>query len=483
MSYASPTAGPAAALRTALALAPLTALAPIVGCDSFPTSQVEEEAPLAVTHTDPAEAEQGDTLTVQIFGEGFVEGDFVSWEQDGVVTPLVTVNSVTYVSETELLAHIRIALDTEIGLYDVAVSRKRKKGVGSEDRAVAAEVFEVKEYTPVSLGWVPSIWREYGYYLVVEDINDHGVIVGRDGCCAFRWSEGDGMLQFGGENSRAMSINNDGVIVGFRVHTESTGDFSYVPFIFEHGAITEFTSEASMFVINDAGTIAGSMTGAPVVWLRDAEGEYGGPIDLPLPAGELFGEFQDVSGMVINHRGDIAGTLRYDPPLNVGVFWRSGTDGTYDAPILLDRRGGMAYVRGIDDVGWIVGDIHIPNSRAPLAVIWHPDDYTRAILLGSQGSWGAYANDIDNKRQVVGVRMGEEFQPHKPFPGGTSQATLWQLDSLGRTTQVVPLLPVPEYSDSDAVAINADGWIVGLSSVVAKTLGWQYDGTIWRPDQ
>lgn len=169
---------------------------------------------------------------------------------------------------------------------------------------------------------------------------------------------------------------------------------------------------------------------------------------------------------------------------DVGVFWRVRTDGTYDDPVVLDARGGVAFADGINDSGWIVGHTSTPRTaNPPVAVVWHPDDYSSAIPLGSQTSSGAYAHGINNDFQVVGVRMGNEFKPAIPFPGGTEQATLWELDSQGRTTHVVPLLPAPGYSDSRAKTINADGWVVGLSMVVENNSGWVYDGTIWRPDQ
>lgn len=444
------------------------------------------ETPIAVTGTDPPQAEQGETLEVRIYGKGFTEDAVPTWEREGVTQPLIDVSSVNYISESELRANVSISQETDIGLYDVAVTTTRKKGVGSEkQKAVGVEIFEVGAYTPIPLGWLPSN-EDFGQHAQIFDINEDGVIIGRDNCCAFRWSESEGMVRFAGDSSLASSINNKGWIVGTRKDPDDR--FGRIPYIFENGRVIDLASFDSLRTeptsINDEGTIVGSASGKPVIWRRRLAGGYASPIELPAPGGESLG-VESGAHLVINARGDVAGKLSYETAVDiwqdVGVLWQVRPDRTYGEPIILDGSSRDLTVNGINESGWIVGWTFDGGNNWPVAVVWHPNDYSRAIPLDFQGTRGAWLYDVTDHGQVVGLRFGEEFKPYSPFPGGTQQAALWQLDRAGNTIDVFPLLPADGYSDSDAAAMNASGWIVGTSGGLIDD-NWVQEATLWRPE-
>ena len=87
-----------------------------------------------VNSTDPSSAEQDTTLDVRILGSGFVEGSEARFLLDGVEVPGVQRNGNTqFVSESEVIANITIAVDAIVELYDAEVRTPRgKKGVGAD---------------------------------------------------------------------------------------------------------------------------------------------------------------------------------------------------------------------------------------------------------------------------------------------------------------------------------------------------------------
>lgn len=478
---------PRAAVRRSPGSPWALALVLLIGCgEGLPTGQIEGDPdedpdavalPLEVTGTDPAEAEQGESVDVRIFGEGFAEGSVASWERDGVADTLIVVSSVTFVSETELVASISVARETDIGLYDVAVTRKRKKGVGSEAKAIGADIFQVNEYVPSPLGWlVESIWA--GAYSWAYTINDSGVAAGSAvddawNTTAVYWTEADGAVTFGGEEAVALGSNDRGWIVGAR---GVENDLIYAtPFIFEDGLVTdlqplEAPHRSHARAINETGTIVG--WGArdywadptwPLVWLRADDGSYGAPAQLPLPDGQVW-EVNDYTegsrATAINDDGEIVGMLRLGGDLGDGAYlWRPGPDGTYQEPLRLG--GTEAEARGINNGGWIVG-------TSGGAVLWHPNDYGTPIRLAGQEN-GAEAVAINDAGQIAGTRS----------TGGQFHAVLWTVDAEGNTTETIDLVPAPGFTSSHASSINARGWVVGWSE---RYNPHRTVATLWRPE-
>lgn len=452
------------------------------------TNQLEEEVPLEVTRTDPAEAEQGETLEVRIFGDGFSEDADVAWERDGVLDDFITVHNVTYVSRTELVAAIRVAIDTELGLYDVAVTRKRKKGVGSEARAVAPDIFEVKEYTPIALGSALPFASAFG-------ISDANIIVGAavSPHVAVLWG-GSGTVWFGSEPSRAVSINGDGYIAGSRAVTPGCGVYChYVAFVYHHDSrqTTDLQPNGPegttwALAINDAGTVVGwAAEGTdyqrlgprvPVVWPREATGRYAAPIVLAT-GGASNGE---ATG--INAHGDVVGTLYHDglnyQPGMRAVLWKVNEDGSYQQPVVL---GGAdaARANGINARGWIAGATS-PGGAA----VWLPDAYDTPVRPDQGAYKVSEALAISDDGHVVGWRdrtdrdsLGSDMCCEYWGSG-----VLWRLDRTGAPVATIDLAATSGHDRSTARAVNRHGWAAGYSWLGEGGFSYRR-ATLWRPDE
>jgi hypothetical protein len=430
--------------------------------------EAESETPISVTGAYPAEGEQGQTLTVRISGSGFVQGAEATWERDGAPDPGITVQQTVFVSGTELHATIAIALDADVADYDVAVSRDRKKGIGTEgDRDVAADAFTVKPYDPEPLGFITGLWTGNNPYSVAFSVNGDGVIVGGGGHRAVMWSEEGGIKGFGpsSRNAHGAAINKEGWIVG-------SGRDPEVAFIYEDGHTTFLKplpgNEAGLHnptAINDAGTIVGwastdEFFGArwPIIWKRNADGTYGTAQRLPADGLPNRGRPN-----AINQAGEIVGVLG-----GTAVLWRVREDGSYAAPMVL---GEWAEANGINDAGWIVGRAVIDANTTP--VIWRPENgYRPQPLAIDEGTFG-WARSINNRGGVVGTTVLDVYERH---------GVLWRVDGGGDVIDRVFLFPGSGYDVSETLGVNDHGWVVGY----ATHFGTQASGStnqalLWRP--
>lgn len=456
---------------------------PLGACDSLMSSELSGDSVMEVTGVDPDRGAQGDTLDVRISGVGFTEDAVVTWERDGAPAEQIFVDEVVFVDQTELVASIRIGSVAEPGLHDVSVSRKRKKGVGSEDIvAVGEEIFEV--YTPTALGQLADPSHEGVTGTRGKAISDNGIVAAVHGgygsnVTAVRWSEADGWARIDDAPSYAYDVNSHGWIVG--VH-DMKGTYANVDaFLYRDDQVITLPTlvegnPTNASAINDDGVIVGTTypdydwehrrwgPPAPVVWAPGPDGGYGIPEELPGSVGAV----NDV-----NARGDVVGFLgRY---LLTSVIWRVRPDGAYEDPITLgDGDGVTAHALGLNDSGWVVGFIRHEDRRTE-AVVWHPDDYSNPIVLDQQWSEGGAAYDINDAGQVVGVRY---YAPDAPYQHGT----LWQLDTTGHTTSLIRLAPADGYSRAVAAAINEDGWVIGHSSRDVDFVR-EHEATLWRPDR
>jgi alpha-tubulin suppressor-like RCC1 family protein len=88
---------------------------------------------VTVSAAKPDSAPQDTSLDVHVLGAGFDRGSNAQWAQGGVVSANVKTNSTKFVSSSELVANITVALSAATGSYDILVTTsKGKKGIGSE---------------------------------------------------------------------------------------------------------------------------------------------------------------------------------------------------------------------------------------------------------------------------------------------------------------------------------------------------------------
>jgi alpha-tubulin suppressor-like RCC1 family protein len=107
---------------------------------------------VTVTSANPSNAPQDTTLDVHVFGSGFDRGSKAQWAQSGVVSPNVNTNSTKYVSSSELVGNITIALIASTGSYDILVTTsKGKKGIGSELFTISGRAVVSVTVSPTSV--------------------------------------------------------------------------------------------------------------------------------------------------------------------------------------------------------------------------------------------------------------------------------------------------------------------------------------------
>jgi hypothetical protein len=463
--------GIAGSLNSACAALASFLLVALSACGDLATASLDADAdtPISVTGAYPAEGVQGETLTVRISGSGFVDGVVATWERDGLPDPGITVRRTVFVSRTELDATIAIASDADVAGYDVAVSRDRKKGIGTEgDRDVAANAFTVRPYDPEPLGFLTGLWTGNTPHSVAYAVNVEGVIVGGGSDRAVMWSKGGGIQGFGpsSRGAHGAAINNKGWIVG-------SGRDPEVAFIYEDGRATFLKplpgNDAGVHnptAINDAGTIVGwaatdEFLGLrrPIIWKRNNDGTYGSPERLP--AGEL--PYHGLPN-AINMRGDIVGVVD-----NAAVLWSVSEDGTHTAPKIL---GEYASANGINDAGWIVGIARVDGNSTP--VVWRPENGYRPQPLERTfpGTIG-WARSINNRGDVVGTMVLGVDERH---------GVLWRVDGGGDVIDRVSLFPGSGYDVSETLGVNDHGWIVGYGTRFGtQALGSTNQATLWRP--
>jgi probable HAF family extracellular repeat protein len=432
---------------------------------------VSSYTPISVASADPAEGEQGTTLEVRITGAGFLDDAVPTWERDGVADTLIVVDEVVFVSDTELLAMVRIGLETDLGPYDVAVRSSRKKGIGSEDPVGVGEgVFEVVPYAPQALGQLGEVlWSGNDTY--ASALNNHGMVVGSGArgaiytSQAVYWTETEGIVEFDDREGSARAVNDKGWIVGYRDSDKGVG---FDAFIYEDGVMTVLegldTNEPYQYsfvaAINEAGTIVGwggrdywSDPVWPVVWQRDASGAYGPANELPLRPGEQWklGDRMYARAWGINARGDVVGEIM---TTGTPIFWRARPDGSYEDP--LELPGGVSAI-GIDDAGWILG-----RTDEHRAVLWLPEDYNAPVYVQTR----IFPRGINNSGQIVGA--------------GVNGGLLLNVDATGVVTDIVELLPVDGGSSGSPTAVNDSSWVVGRTCYEATTV---CEATLWRPNR
>jgi hypothetical protein len=140
-----------------------------------------------VTGTNPTDAPQDTTLNIRVLGSNFDRNSRADLALGGVVGPKVHTNSTAYVSSTELIANVTIAVDADTGVYDVIVTTSTgKKGIGTE-------MFEVRvkgPKPPTPFG--PAIlYSDGGMWRVTDATGTHSADLGLARMTGWaRWARG-----------------------------------------------------------------------------------------------------------------------------------------------------------------------------------------------------------------------------------------------------------------------------------------------------
>ena len=321
----------------------LTAIIAITSCsEQTPTSPADLHPVFAksggtgptVKSTNPSRGEPGATLNVHVLGTGYNAGSRVDFGIAGTPSPKIRTNSTTFVSSTELVANITVAIDADLDSYDVIViTSEGKKGIGTEMFLVA--------YAVADLGTANFTTSE------ARDVNQDGVIVGLLGNSvspnvshAVKWTyisptqietvDLHSLLQ-PALRTIAYSVNATGSIVGFR-QIDSNASTSR-PFVISsagvattlHGVCgpTETSRQSHAYDISDNGDVVGTEINGgswAIYWAPNAVcAEL-----LPVPAGTRASEATHISA----NGNFISGSINDASNVLYPARWARRVDGT-----------------------------------------------------------------------------------------------------------------------------------------------------------
>ena len=340
-----------------------------------------------VSSASPNLAKRSTTLDVRILGSGFDRSMTARWGIDSVVTADVVVNSTRYVSTTELVANITVTSNAQLTSYDIIITSTKtgKPGIGTE-------MFEVVETLPLtSLG---------GGYSGANAISDNGVIAGWSSYIADNsnngfdrpviWQNGviRDLLPSGYLMGHATDVNENGQVVGW---VARTSDNYILPFVWS--AATGMTilptpageDNSGAMAINDNGVIVGYSGAAAVMWVN-------GTMTVIHTVANQFSTASDV-----NSAGEIIGYYQptwTDGPYNAFI-WRPGAG----VQMLSTLNGTLGLVSGINDNGQIVGTGPLPGDTTSYAFVIENGVARR---LSSPALGGTTAAAISETGNVVG---------------------------------------------------------------------------------
>jgi uncharacterized membrane protein len=506
------------------------------GCGDGPTT-TELPAPpkVTVSATEPARAEQGETLEVQILGEGFVDDAVVSWRRNGAADPLIVVEQVTFVSATELIASILVGADADVAEYDVVVQSERIAVEG-----IGARLFEVSSYTPISVlsarpaagkqgmtidirilgtGFlddaVPT-WERDGVadtLIVVDqvmfvsetelrarvkidretDLGPYDVAVrskrkkgigseepkgvGQDIFTVQPYEpQALGWLGITMPFASVFGINDEGVVVGAGVSPHRATFWTV------GGSATAFGSEPSRaYGINNHGYIAGTRSKTPGCGVYCHYEGFVYHVESGFKDLRPLGDAGTTEALAINDAGTVVGRAASGTDYQAlgpwrPVVWRMDANGEYSEPIQLGMNhmpSGTA--TAVNSRGDVVGTLFHSGSSVVRAALWRVGDdgsYASPIELG--GSGGSRANGINDDGWIVGAT-------------GDTGATLWLPGDYGTPVRVGVETAVR--LASEALAISNDGAVVGwmeadpIGSSSLMCCEYWGEGVLWQLDQ
>lgn len=295
-----------------------------------------------------------------------------------------------------------------------------------------------------------------------------------------------------GGQTRALAINNSGVIVGWSI---DSGGFQRA-FRYQNGIMTDLGSlggnDSQALGVNDNGVVVGlSFLGDPATSQYHAFLHNGAMVDIHWP-GQLYASL--ASG--INDGGVVVGQTRHNDNAYSHAFTYS--NGVYtDLGTLnngADPQGstavGASYGRAINSFGHVVGSsTGIPGNPRQHAFVYVNGQMTDLGTLGGDPLNGSDAYDINDAGIAVGssefgqggtrpvmflngtvIEVGAGAQGYayginnqsevvgEYAPTGAGARAFYYMN--GVVTNLHTYFP-PQWLDSSATAINDMGWIVG----------------------
>lgn len=388
--------------------------APLLRAAADPLVAAKASAGLAVSSTNPSYGDQGTTINVHVYGNGFTAGAQATWLLNGVADDHVHTNSTTFVSASELVANITIAADADLAFWDVQVSLSSgKNGVGSDCFEVtSAEV----------LGTTGSDVNVFG---ISEQLQVAGYATGG----GFVYDDGAGIVNLG-SGAMVMTIDPFGTLVAGKVgdnfvptawvrQTAASWPAEQLPQLpHSVGARAQAAARTADGTLLLAGLDDSALSTKPnaphnnrvVVW-RLSNGAWSMQ-KYELPAGSVAGAARAINGL-----GQIAGRL------DAGA-----TGAVWDDAVTSTRLDGLP--NAINPQGTIV-----VGERSNVAVYWWRDPasnawHTTGVPLPSidPACAGGVANDVNAAGVIVGSSCNSD---------GKSQGTVWLLEFSGAAPVLV----------------------------------------------
>lgn len=219
-------------------------------------------------------------------------------------------------------------------------------------------------------------------------VNNAGQVAGHrqqfssDTPVAFRYDgtpgAGGQLRLIGSVPSFAHGINNAGSVVGSITWNSVNHAFRYDGAPFEEGTLQDLGTlgglRSTAYGINDLGQVVGySLTanGSTRAFLYEGEvGHAGTMYDLGVPSPE----YSSSSASAINSSGVIVGTADHTSSQNSIPFRYEGRPGAGGQMRVMESFGYSAGVAAINEAGFAVGTIHMPNpSGISGSTLWRTD--------------------------------------------------------------------------------------------------------------
>lgn len=268
-------------------------------------------------------------------------------------------------------------------------------------------------------------------------LNDHGMVVGEwrsgSGSVAFRWQEPEGSRTFSALPSlwgepRARGVDNEGTVMIRYIRTSPCG-------------VGPTLQDVTVIVVPPYTALANVTT------LQGPECEnelFGTAID----GGVIVGRLSTRLSPGVTTRGSFRWNKAVGNPAVITGDWSpQALAGSYSAGLTLDSRavrssaggvledlgtlgGATSIARGINDLGWVVGESLTAEGETH-AFVWTPTD--GMVDLGTLGGTFSTAADINNQGYIVGDALTE---------AGRRVPVIWIYDPSAAENEAPEIAPI-----------------------------------------